>query len=242
MSVFSSNLQAVRRRVAAAANAAGRNPDAVRLVAVSKTFNADAVGELFAAGQHDFGESYLQEAVPKMTLVNATCQKAGSKAPVWHMIGPLQSNKTRLVAELFDWVHSVDRARIAERLSEQRPKELAPLNVCIQVNISGETTKSGVNVEQLPELARAVAVLPGIRLAGLMAIPAKDDATAFARMATLIALPELHALNLRELSMGMSDDLEVAIAAGATMVRVGTALFGARERNAQVPDTHSLQP
>jgi pyridoxal phosphate enzyme (YggS family) len=241
MSVFRSNLQAVRRRVAAAANAAGRSPDGVRLVAVSKTFDADAVGELLAAGQHDFGESYLQEAVPKMTLVNAACQKAGAKAPIWHMIGPLQSNKTRLVAEHFDWVHSVDRAKIAQRLAEQRPELLAPLNVCIQVNISGEATKSGVSLEELPELARAVAHLPRIRLVGLMAIPAKNDATAYARMAALLALRELQALDLRELSMGMSDDLEAAIAAGATMVRVGTALFGARIRDAQVPDSHPLE-
>jgi PLP dependent protein len=237
MSVFSSNLQAVRRRVAVAANAAGRGPDAVRLVAVSKTFDADAVRELFAAGQQDFGESYLREAVPKMSLVNATCQAAGTKRPVWHMVGPLQSNKTRLVAEHFDWVHSVDRAKIAERLAEQRPQQLPPLNVCIQVNISDEPTKRGVTPSLLPELANAVARLPRIRLAGLMAIPAIGDESAFARLASLLATPELRSLDLHELSMGMSDDLEAAIAAGATMVRVGTALFGVRKSDGQVTDT-----
>jgi PLP dependent protein len=230
MSVFSSNLQAVRRRVAKAAFDAGRSPDAVRLIAVSKTFDADAVCALFAAGQRDFGESYLQEAIPKMTLVNASAKAQGQAPPKWHMIGPLQSNKTRIVAEHFDWVHSVDRLKVAERMSEQRPTERGPLDVCIQVNISNEATKSGVSPAELAELATAVSLLPNLRLSGLMTIPARNDAAAFGRLAALLQLPELRALHLSALSMGMSDDLEAAIAAGATMVRVGTALFGARRQ------------
>jgi len=228
MSVFSSNLQAVRQRVAKAAIAAGREPRSVRIIAVSKTFGAQAIAALSSTGQCDFGENYLQEALPKMALAKEEAIARGVAPFVWHMIGPLQSNKTRLVAEHFDWVHTVERIKIAERLSEQRPAHFAPLEVCIQVNISAEATKSGVLPEALPELVLAVAVLPRIRLRGLMAIPRPGDASAFGRLAALRDSLRAEHADLTELSMGMSADLEDAIAKGATMVRVGTAIFGAR--------------
>ncbi len=208
----------------------------MRLVAVTKTHPATTVLEALDAGQCDFGENYVQEALDKISEVRRQ-RLSGSPTPCWHMIGPLQSNKTRAIAEHFDWVHTVERARIAERLSEQRPDRLAPLQLCIQVNISGESTKSGVAPEQLPELAFTIARLPRVRLAGLMAIPAPtrgtdcSPATArapFDALARLASALRAQGLALPELSMGMSDDFEIAIAAGATMVRVGSAIFGAR--------------
>jgi len=229
MSTIAANLQAVKQRIAAAAKAVQRPVASVRLIAVSKTFPAAAVLEAVAAGQQAFGENYLQEALDKQAAVAAATQ-----VPLeWHFIGPIQSNKTRPIAEHFDWVHSVDRARVAERLAAQRPAGKAPLNVCIQVNISGEDSKSGVAPQDVAELARTVAALPGLRLRGLMAIPAPsaDAATQRAACAALRALAvDLRALGLdcRELSMGMSADLEAAIAEGATMVRIGSAIFGAR--------------
>ncbi|HOB46952.1 MAG TPA: YggS family pyridoxal phosphate-dependent enzyme [Zoogloea sp.] len=213
-------------RIARAAVAAGRDPAGVRLLAVSKTWPAESVREAAAAGQRAFGENYVQEGVAKVEAL-------ADLGLEWHFIGPLQSNKTRLVANRFAWVHSIDRLKIAERLAEQRDVHLPPLDVCIQVNVSGEASKSGVAPADLPELARAVASLPRLRLRGLMAIPepTPDVALQRARFASLRMLrDELNAagLGLDTLSMGMSDDLEAAIAEGSTMVRVGTAIFGAR--------------
>ena len=213
-------------RIAGAAVAAGRDPAGVRLLAVSKTWPAESVREAAAAGQRAFGENYVQEGVAKVEAL-------ADLGLEWHFIGPLQSNKTRLVANRFAWVHSIDRLKIAERLAEQRDVHLPPLDVCIQVNVSGEASKSGVAPADLPELARAVASLPRLRLRGLMAIPepTPDVALQCARFASLRMLrDELNAagLGLDTLSMGMSDDLEAAIAEGSTMVRVGTAIFGSR--------------
>jgi len=219
-------LQAVRERISRAARAAGRSPEDVRLVAVSKTFPAQAVRAAFAFGQRAFGENYAQEGTDKIGELS-------DLALEWHFIGPLQSNKTRLVAEYFDWVHSVDRAKVAERLSEQRPPGLAALQLCIQVNVSGEASKSGVAPAEVSALAEQIAVLPRIRLRGLMAIPAPTPDPA-AQRRELRRLRELKDdLNARgfaldTLSMGMSDDLEPAIAEGATIVRVGCAVFGER--------------
>ena len=213
-------------RIARAAEAAGRDAAEVRLLAVSKTWPADSVREAAAAGQRAFGENYVQEGAEKVDA------RAGLGLE-WHFIGPLQSNKTRLVANRFVWVHSIDRLKIAERLSAQRDAHLPPLEVCIQVNVSGEASKSGVAPGELPALARAVAGLPRLRLRGLMAIPEPTSNVALqrARFATLRQLrDQLNAdgLALDTLSMGMSDDLEAAIAEGSTMVRVGTAIFGSR--------------
>lgn len=226
MGVVAEGLQAVRRRIDAAACAAGRDPAGVALVAVSKTFPAARVREAAAAGQRAFGENYAQEGAQKAAELAALGLE-------WHFIGPLQSNKTRLVAENFDWVHSVDRLKIAERLSMQRPAGRGPLQVCLQVNVSGEATKGGIDVAGLPALAAAVAALPGLRLRGLMAIPEPTGDAALQRL-RFRALRELfdvlnaRGLGLDTLSMGMSDDLESAIAEGATLVRVGRAIFGAR--------------
>ncbi len=219
-------LQDVRARIATACRAAGRAPDAVALLAVSKTFGADAVRAAHAAGQHAFGENYIQEAVDKIDALRDLPLQ-------WHCIGPIQSNKTRLVAERYDWAHSVDRLKIAERLSAQRPDDLAPLQVCLQVNIDGGPTKSGVAPAEALALARTVAALPRLKLRGLMTIPepAPDFEAALAVHRRARALfDELNAdgLALDTLSMGMSADLEAAIAAGSTLVRVGTAIFGAR--------------
>lgn len=213
-------------RIARAAEAAGRNAAEVRLLAVSKTWPADSVREAAAAGQRAFGENYVQEGAEKVDALAALGLE-------WHFIGPLQSNKTRLVANRFAWVHSIDRLKIAERLSAQRDVHLPPLEVCIQVNVSGEASKSGVAPAELPALAHAVAGLPRLRLRGLMAIPepTSDVAVQRARFAALRELRDrLNAggLALDTLSMGMSDDLEAAIAEGSTMVRVGTAIFGSR--------------
>jgi pyridoxal phosphate enzyme (YggS family) len=230
MSTIADNLQAIESTITAAATAAGRPRSAVRLLAVSKTFPPEAVLEALAAGQRAFGENYLQEALDKM---QAVAQAAPGIALEWHFIGPIQSNKTRPIATSFQWVHSVERYKIAQRLSEQRPPELGPLNICLQVNISGEASKSGALPEELPELARQVALLPNLRLRGLMAIPElqSDPAQQRASFARLRALAERlrgNGLELDTLSMGMSGDLTAAIAEGATIVRIGSAIFGAR--------------
>lgn len=219
-------LQQLRSRIVAAAGAAGRDPAEIRLIAASKTFDAAAVREAHAVGQVDFGENYAQEALDKMG-------ELGDLPLVWHFIGPIQSNKTRAIAERFDWVHSVDRLKIAERLSAQRPQSLPPLDICLEVNISGEASKGGVPAEDLPVLAQAVSHLPRLRLRGLMAIPAPssdplEQRAAFAAVRRLYEALRASGYSLDTLSMGMSGDLEAAIAEGATMVRVGTAIFGER--------------
>jgi pyridoxal phosphate enzyme (YggS family) len=226
MDTMKDRLQAVKSRIAAAAAACGRSPRDIVLVAVTKSFPAAAVRAAHAAGQRDFGENYAQEALEKM-------RQLAELDIAWHYIGPIQSNKTRVIAEHFDWVHSVDRLKIAERLSNQRAEGAPPLQVCIQVNVSGEASKSGVAPEELPALARAVATIPRLRLRGLMAIPepTADPSLARRRFDHVRELQNAlvrDGLALDTLSMGMSDDLEAAIAAGATMVRVGTAIFGAR--------------
>ncbi|HOF51548.1 MAG TPA: YggS family pyridoxal phosphate-dependent enzyme [Rhodoferax sp.] len=226
MTMIADNLQQVRTRIATACNTHGRPPEAVTLLAVSKTFGPQAVREAFAAGQTAFGENYIQEAVDKIVAL--------ADLPLeWHCIGPIQSNKTRLVAEHFDWAHSVDRLKIAQRLSEQRPKGTAPLNVCIQVNIDGGPTKAGVAPEDALALAQAVVALPNVRLRGIMTIPepAIDfEAACAVHMRARALFDALNAagLVLDTLSMGMTGDLEAAIASGSTMVRVGTAIFGGR--------------
>jgi pyridoxal phosphate enzyme (YggS family) len=228
MSYIAEKLQAVTLQIVAAARNAGRDPSEIALLAVSKTISPDLLMEAHAAGQRAFGENYLQEAVDKMAALK-------DRAPgiEWHFIGPIQSNKTRPVAENFAWVHSVDRLKIAQRLSEQRPAALPPLDVCIQVNVSGEASKSGCAPQDLPALAHAVAALPRLRLRGLMAIP-EPAATEAEQRRPLRTLRELfdrlraEGLALDTLSMGMSADLAPAIAEGATMVRIGTAIFGER--------------
>lgn len=202
----------------------------MHLLAVSKTKPAEAVREAHAAGLRDFGENYLQEALAKQAAL-------ADLDLTWHFIGPIQSNKTRAIAEHFDWVHSVDRLKVAERLAEQRPADLGPLNICLQVNISGEASKAGCAPADVPALAKAVAALPGLRLRGLMAIPqpSADPAEQNAVFAQVRALNEALGLGLDTLSMGMSEDLEAAIAQGATWVRIGTALFGARDYTARAP-------
>jgi pyridoxal phosphate enzyme (YggS family) len=220
------NIARVRALIQAACLAAERAPNSVHLLAVSKTWGADAVRQAHAAGQTAFGENYIQEAVDKITNLRDLPLQ-------WHCIGPIQSNKTRLVAEHFDWVHSVDRLKIAQRLSEQRPAELPPLQVCIQVNVDGGDNKSGVSPQDLPPLAQAVAALPRLQLRGLMTIPepAETDAQmrAVHRQAKdLFEQLRAQGLPLDTLSMGMSADMAAAIAEGSTMVRVGTAIFGQR--------------
>ena len=227
MATIGFNLQAVRQRVADAARACGRDPAAVGLIAVSKTFGADAVAAAHACGQRVFGENYVQEAVDKIVAL-------ASLGLEWHFIGPIQSNKTRQIAENFAWVHSVDRAKIAERLSAARPDALAPLQVCIQINIGDENTKSGVAPADAPALARAIAALPRLKLRGLMTIPPASDDPAqqrryFAELRKLKEQLATTGVALDTLSMGMSADLEAAIAEGATLVRVGTAIFGQRQ-------------
>ena len=218
--------QAVMARLREAEQAAGRPENSVALLAVSKLHPAQAIRTLHAAGQAAFGENYVQEALDKMAaLADLPLQ--------WHLIGPLQSNKTQQVAAHFDWVHSVDRLKIAQRLSAQRPSHLPPLQICLQVNIDDEDSKSGCALAELPALAEAVLALPNVRLRGLMAIPAPGNVGAHARLAKtasdlLARLPALAAQPFDTLSMGMSDDLSEAVAAGSTMVRIGTALFGAR--------------
>ncbi len=223
-------LRAVMERIATAARAAGRDPASVSLVAVSKTFPAGAVAAVHAAGQAAFGENYIQEAVDKIETLRP--QRGGLE---WHFIGPIQSNKTRAIAEQFDWVQSIDRLKVAQRLSEQRPPNLAPLNVLLQVNISGEGTKSGVAPADVETLAQAVGQLPRLKLRGLMAIP-EPEAEATRQRAPLAAMRALFdrlrtaGVDVDTLSMGMSADLESAVLEGSTMVRIGTAIFGERER------------
>jgi pyridoxal phosphate enzyme (YggS family) len=223
------NLEAVQQRIALAAQVAGRDARSITLLAVSKTFPAEDVRAAYAAGQHAFGENYVQEAITKIEAL------ADLRASLeWHFIGPLQSNKTRPVAESFDWVHSVDRLKIAQRLSEQRPDNLPPLNVCLQVNISGEASKSGVSIADAVEVAQAIAALPKLKLRGLMAIPepagsVEDQRVPHRQLRELFERLRNHGLELDTLSMGMSSDLEAAVLEGATIVRVGTAIFGARD-------------
>lgn len=232
MTTISSKLQAVRARIAAAARRYGRDPGEISLLAVSKTWPASDVRDAAAVGQHDFGENYVQEGVDKIAALSAlSATLAGGLE--WHFIGSLQSNKTRLVAENFDWVHSLDRLKIAERLAEQRPASLPPLSVCLQINVSGEATKSGVALADAAVLASAIAELPRLRLRGLMAIPEMTDDFAaqrlpFRRLRELYEQLCADGLPLDTLSMGMSHDLEAAVAEGATLVRVGTAIFGQR--------------
>ena len=225
MTTIAENLQAVRARIGRAAKAARRDGEQVTLLAVSKTHPASRVASAHAAGQLAFGENYVQEALEKMTTVGLSENELE-----WHLIGPLQSNKTRLVAERFQWVQTLDRAKIARRLSEQRPAALPALNVLIQVNASGEKTKAGVALSDIDALASEVATLPRLRLRGLMAIP--EPAAPRARYADVrAAYDDLKGrFGFDTLSMGMSDDLELAIAEGATMVRIGTAIFGQRRK------------
>lgn len=223
MRVIDDNLQAIRGRIARAAAAAAREPGSVTLLAVSKTHPAALVGEALAAGQRAFGENYVQEAVEKMDAL------AGQEVE-WHLIGPLQSNKTRIVAERFDWVQTVESGKVARRLSDQRPAGMPAMNVLIQVNVSGEVSKSGVSPEEVLPLAREMHALPRLKLRGLMAIP--EPGAAIARYRELKSLYEKLKGEFRfdTLSVGMSDDMDIAIGEGSTMVRIGTAIFGARNK------------
>jgi len=220
------NLQAVRTAIAKAAVCAGRSSDEVTLLAVSKTFSHDTIREAYLAGQTNFAENYVQEAIEKISALHDLPLK-------WHFIGPIQSNKTRIIAESFSWVHSIDRLKVAERLSEQRPKNLPALQVCLQVNVSGEESKSGISPEKVDELAIAIANFPHIRLRGLMTIPAPSKGVIlqhqpFTQLKEILEQLNNHGLNLDTLSMGMSHDFTAAISEGATMVRIGTAIFGNR--------------
>ncbi|MDO6708061.1 YggS family pyridoxal phosphate-dependent enzyme [Photobacterium sp. 1_MG-2023] len=230
MSSIRQNLEKVTREIRTACDKCGRDTDSVQLLAVSKTKPISAIADAIAAGQRAFGENYVQEGVEKIQHF-----AAHSPSLIWHFIGPIQSNKTRLIADHFDWVHSVDRLKIARRLSEQRPEHLPPLKILLQVNTSGEASKSGVDFDELAALATEIATLPNLALRGLMSIPEKADdyasqlaaftALAQARDALQQQLPDT---TLDTLSMGMSGDMDAAIAAGSTMVRIGTAIFGAR--------------
>ncbi len=224
MTTIADNLQAVKVRIGRAAQAARRDDQAVTLLAVSKTHPVAKISDARAAGQRAFGENYVQEALEKMDTVPDL---------EWHLIGPLQSNKTRVVAERFQWVQTVDREKIAKRLSEQRPAALPPLNVLIQVNVSGEESKSGVALREVEALAKAVSALPRLRLRGLMAIPEPGAPRERYREVQGEYQRLKPAFGFDTLSMGMSDDLELAIAEGATMVRIGTAIFGARSVSAR---------
>ncbi|MFT8212196.1 MAG: YggS family pyridoxal phosphate-dependent enzyme [Symbiopectobacterium sp.] len=231
MNPIEQNLQNVREKIANAATACGRDPHAVTLLAVSKTKPVAAIEEAIASGQLSFGENYVQEGVDKVLHFREAMPHVDLQ---WHFIGPLQSNKSRLVAEHFDWCHTVDRPKIAQRLSEQRAATLAPLNVLLQVNISGEASKSGIVPADLPALAATVAALPHLTLRGLMAIPAPESDYArqlavFQAMNDLFAQLKLHYPQVDTLSMGMTDDMSAAIAAGSTLVRIGTAIFDARD-------------
>lgn len=231
MAEIKNRLQNVLQQIRDAETSANRLPESVKLLAVSKTWPADKLRELALAGQQDFGENYLQEALSKITNL-------ADLELTWHFIGPIQSNKTRDIAEQFDWVHSVDRLKIARRLSEQRADDLPPLNICLQVNIDAEDSKAGVSVDTLMELATAVHKLPNLQLRGLMVIPqATDDVDAqhdaFRRSFHLYQALQQQFANIDTLSMGMSADLTAAVAEGSTMVRIGTALFG--QRHTQKP-------
>jgi pyridoxal phosphate enzyme (YggS family) len=238
MSATGIRLQSVHSRIRAAALAAGRDPQSVRLLAVSKTQAAAAIREAFDAGQRDFGENYVQEAIGKQAEL--------AELPIhWHFIGPIQSNKTRLIASHFDWVHSIDRLSVAERLSAQRPAGKPPLQACIQVNVSGEASKSGCDPAEAAALVRAAARLPGLAVRGLMTIPepTDDPDRQRAQLESLRTLAQDIVAQggpaLDTLSMGMSDDLEAAIGAGSTMVRIGTAIFGPRAVRTDAPDRAS---
>jgi pyridoxal phosphate enzyme (YggS family) len=227
MSSIAERISTTLTRIRHAEQRSGRLSESVTLLAVSKTKPAQRIRQAYSAGQRHFGENYLQDALPKI-------EQLADLDICWHFIGPLQSNKSRAVAEHFDWFHSLDRLKIAQRLSEQRPATLAPLNVCIQINISAEASKSGILPEDAAALVRQVQGLPGLRLCGLMAIPAAslDEASqreAFAALRLLLKTLQPLAPQMSTLSMGMSDDLEAAVAEGATLVRIGTAIFGARE-------------
>ena len=228
MTSISERLQAVKSRLRQAETEAGRAPDSVALIAVSKTQPADAIREAFTSGQSAFGENYLQESLEKMAAL--------ADLPLeWHFIGPIQSNKTRPIAENFAWVHGVDRLKIAQRLSDSRPAELPPLNICIEVNVSGEESKGGVDPNEVQALADAIAQLPGLKLRGLMAIPAPTNDIALQRqqfrmLRELLESLKHRGLVLDTLSMGMSEDFPAAIAEGATLVRIGTAIFGPRQK------------
>ena len=227
MATISANLQAVRTRIDRAALACGRAPETISLLAVSKAQPAACVLEAAAAGQTTFGENYVQEGVDKINAIGRTDLE-------WHFIGPLQSNKTRAVAEAFSWVHTIDRLKIAERLSQQRPEWLPPLQICLQVNVSGEDSKSGIPLADAAKLARDVVKLPQLRLRGLMTIPAASDDPAqqrgaFRSLHQLFEQLRTDGFDLDTLSMGMSNDMEAAIAEGATLLRIGTAIFGERK-------------
>ncbi len=226
MNNIEKNLRHIEDRISAAARACGRDPGSVSLLAVSKKKPATDIRKAYASGQRAFGENYLQEALQKM-------QELEDLEICWHFIGAIQSNKTRSIAEAFDWAHCIDRAKIARRLSEQRPPNLEPLNVCIQVNLDHEESKAGIDLAELPELARTIATLPGIRLRGLMSIPApREDVSAqreaFARLATALQFLQQQGIDCDTLSMGMTGDMDAAIAEGSTLVRIGTAIFGER--------------
>jgi len=228
MATISSNIQQVRARIARACDSARRPVQSVTLLCVSKTFGLDAVRAAHAAGERCFGENYVQEALDKIAALSDLRESIE-----WHLIGPLQSNKTRVVAESFDWVHSIDRLKTAQRLSQQRPSTMPPLQLCLQVNISGEPSKSGLAPAELIDVAHAVAGLPGVRLRGLMAIPEpagdlEAQRVPHRRLSELLEQLRARGLALDTLSMGMSGDLEAAILEGATVVRVGSAIFGAR--------------
>ncbi|MEC5344404.1 YggS family pyridoxal phosphate-dependent enzyme [Brenneria populi] len=231
MTTIQQNLQDIRQQIAAAAQGCARTPEDVKLLAVSKTKPVTAIEEAIAAGQRAFGENYVQEGVDKIHYFQENRPELDLE---WHFIGPLQANKSRLVAENFAWFHTVDRLRIAHRLSEQRPASLPPLNVLLQINISDEASKSGISVDELPALAAGVAALPNLRLRGLMAIPAPEtdyprQLAVFRQMDDLFRQLALHYPDIDTLSMGMTDDMRAAIAAGSTLVRIGTAIFGARD-------------
>ncbi|WP_342754174.1 YggS family pyridoxal phosphate-dependent enzyme [Pantoea sp. MBD-2R] len=230
MTSIQHNLQQVRERISAAAERCGRDPAEITLLAVSKTKPASAIEEAAAAGQSCFGENYVQEGVDKIQLLE-------NSSLTWHFIGPLQSNKSRLVAENFAWCHTIDRLKLATRLNEQRPAALPPLNVLVQINISDEQSKSGIMLEALPALAEEIAQLPRLRLRGLMAIPAPESdyqrqLAVCQQMAEAFSGLQKSYPSVDTLSLGMSDDMEAAIAAGSTMVRIGTAIFGARDYGA----------
>lgn len=230
-STIQQNLEAVRSRISAAAQDCGRSPEEVTLLAVSKTKPVSAIEEAIAAGQRAFGENYVQEGVSK---IQHFAQIPHGSELEWHFIGPLQSNKSRLVAEHFDWIHTIDRVKIAQRLSEQRPAECAPLNVLIQINISDESSKSGIELSELDALAAQVAEMPNLRLRGLMAIPAPEEDPAkqkavFEQMEQAFLALKAQYPHIDTLSMGMTHDMAAAITAGSTLVRIGTAIFGARD-------------
>ena len=221
------NLNEIHARIAAAALAAGRDPQSISLLAVSKKKPASDIRAAYRCGQSEFGENYLQEALQKI-------QELDDLDICWHFIGAIQSNKTRSIAEAFDWVHCIERIKIAQRLSDQRPATMAPLNVCIQVNIDHESSKAGIDLADVPELAQAITGLPGIRLRGLMAIPAPrqdfdQQREVFAGLAAALVDLQQRGIDCDTLSMGMTQDMEAAIEEGSTLVRIGTAIFGERD-------------